>query len=132
MPNNTGLSHTLEVSAATAGLGEVRRFVEDVAQQAGLDAERVFDVKVAVSEACANAIEHAGHDNDRLKISSDSCDGRLTFTVADAGNFRPPSLPRENRQNLGLGLPLMVALMDEVRFAKAPQGGTIVSLSVVL
>jgi len=26
----------------------------------------------------------------------------------------------------------MVALMDEVRFAKAPQGGTIVSLSVIL
>lgn len=83
--NASGLSQSLEVRAVKAVLGEVRHFVEDVAQRAGLDAERIS-----------------------------------------------PSMPRETRQKLGLGLPLMVALMDEVRFAKAPQGGTIVSLSVII
>jgi len=46
--------------------------------------------------------------------------------------FHPPSPPRENANNRGLGLPLMVALMDEVSFARIPGGGTAVSLSVLL
>jgi anti-sigma regulatory factor (Ser/Thr protein kinase) len=57
---------------------------------------------------------------------------RLTFTISDTGSFRPPSPAREVFSNRGLGLPLMVALMDEVRFVRSPEGGTCVSLSVLL
>jgi len=40
--------------------GDVRKFVEEVGAECALDLERVFDLKVAVSEACANVVEHAG------------------------------------------------------------------------
>ncbi len=122
----------IRVKAETSRLADIRRFVEEVAGQVTLDMERTFDLKVAVSEACANAVEHAGSQNVPLEVCARVRARRLTFVVTDTGPFRPPSAPRENPQNRGLGLPLMVALMDEVSFTRAPGGGTTVSLSVLL
>jgi serine/threonine-protein kinase RsbW len=123
---------TIIVRADTAELAEVRRFVEEIACEAALDLEKVFDLKVAVSEACANAVEHSGCQATSLEVCARFHKRRLTFTVTDTGLFRPPS-PRWDRfTNRGLGLPLMVALMDEVKFARMPGGGTTVSLSVLL
>jgi serine/threonine-protein kinase RsbW len=127
-----GFHRVMRVKAETARLAEIRRFVEEVALEAALDTERVFDLKVAVSEACANAVEHAGCEAVPLEVCAQLHARRLTFIVTDAGLFHPPSPPRENSQSRGLGLPLMVALMDEVSFARVPGGGTTVSLSVLL
>jgi serine/threonine-protein kinase RsbW len=122
----------ITVKAETSHLAEIRRFVEEVATEVALDLERVFDLKVAVSEACANALEHAGCESTLLEVCARRQAERLTFIVTDRGLFRPPSPPRGHHRNRGLGLPLMVALMDEVSFTRAPGGGTTVSLSVVL
>lgn len=127
-----GFHRIIRVKAETAQLAEVRRFAEEVALEAGLDSERVFDLKVAVSEACANAMQHAGCEAIPLEIHARLQARRLTFVVADTGLFRPPPPPRKSHHNRGLGLPLMVALMDEVSFSRAPGGGTTVSLSVLL
>jgi serine/threonine-protein kinase RsbW len=127
-----GFYRAIRVMAETARLADIRRFVEDVALEADLDSERVFDLKVAVSEACANALEHAGCEEVPLEVCARLEGGRLTFIVTDTGLFRPPAPPRETFRNRGLGLPLMVALMDEVSFARVPSGGTMVSLSVLL
>jgi serine/threonine-protein kinase RsbW len=130
--DDTGLSRSLTVKAETASLAEVRRFVEDVTVEAEVETEKAFDLKVAVSEACANAIEHTASPEEDLLIAVSVTRDRLTFDVSDTGPFRPPSLPREAGESRGLGLPLMVALMDEVRFSRSPRGGTTVSLSVLL
>lgn len=127
-----GFQRTIRVKAETARLAEIRHFVEEVALEAALDMERVFDLKVAVSEACANAVEHAGCEAVPLEVCARLQARCLTFTVTDTGLFHPPSPTRESFHNRGLGLPLMVALMDEVSFARAPGGGTTVSLSVLL
>jgi serine/threonine-protein kinase RsbW len=126
------IDRAITVGADTAHLGRIRSFVEEVATEVALDFERVFDLKVAVSEACANAVEHAGCDDMSLKVCACLRARRLTFTVTDSGMFRPPSPRWEGVSNRGLGLPLMVALMDEVTFVRAPGGGTTVSLSVLL
>ena len=123
---------SLCVDAATARLAEVRRFVEAVAGEAALDPERAFDCKVAVSEACANAVEHAGCESTPLEISAHLDQLRLTFVITDTGLFRPPSPARNDFGSRGLGLPLMVTLMDEVTFAKTTKGGTQVTLSVLI
>lgn len=122
----------ITVGADTAHLARIRDFVEEVSAEVALDLERVFDLKVAVSEACANALEHAGCEGLSLEVCACLQARRLTFTVTDTGMFHPP-LPRwEGASNRGLGLPLMVALMDEVTFVRTPGGGTSVSLSVSL
>lgn len=120
------------IDAKTSRLAEVRRFVEQVATEAALDVERVFDLKLAVSEACANACEHAGCDSSALEVSAKLGSRRLTFVITDNGLFRPPCVLRDSTANRGLGLPLMLTLMDEVSFARLPSGGTEVTLSIVL
>jgi serine/threonine-protein kinase RsbW len=120
------------VDSAKSRLADVRRFVEEVAAEAALDLERAFDLKVAVSEACANAVEHAGCESTPLEISAVLTAQRLTFVVSDNGLFRPPAPVRDDFGSRGLGLPLMVTLMDEVTFAKTPGGGTRVTLSLLL
>jgi serine/threonine-protein kinase RsbW len=122
----------IRVDAQTSRLADIRRFVEEVAAEVALDVERVFDLKVAVSEACANAVEHAGCESLPLEVLARLHSRRLTFVVTDSGLFHPPSVARDDFGNRGLGLPLMVTLMDEVTFARAPEGGTRVSLSVLL
>ena len=120
------------MKAETAQLARIRSFVEEVASDMAVDVERIFDLKVAVSEACANAVEHAGCEQAHLEIEACVREQRLTFVVTDTGLFHPPNLPRQAHQNRGLGLPLMVALMDEVHFCRLPGGGTAASLSVLL
>ncbi len=117
---------------ATARLAEVRRFVEQVAAEVALNPERSFDLKVAVSEACANAVEHAGCESAPLEVLARLRSHRLTFVVTDNGLFKPPVSRRAGFGSRGLGLPLMVTLMDEVTFSRTPTGGTRVTLSVVL
>jgi len=121
----------LKVRAETARLAEVRDFVARVATEATLGPERVFDLKVAASEAFANAVEHACSPAEDLEVCVSVSFDRLVVEITDDGCFRPPTLPRETGQNRGLGLPLMVSLMDEVSFARAPSGGTTVRLAVL-
>jgi serine/threonine-protein kinase RsbW len=130
--NDCGFARMIRVKAETAQLATIRSFVEEVALNVDLDPERVFDLKVAVSEACANAVEHAGCKEALLEVGAQVHDNRLTIVVADNGLFRPPHLPRPRHQSRGLGLPLMVALMDDVHFTRQPGGGTTVRLSIVL
>jgi len=119
------------VQPQAARLAEIRRFVEEVGGEFGLDAGRVFDLKVAVSEACANAVEHSGSAHAPLELCAWFHPDRLVFEIADSGDFRVPQAERGSRaDSRGLGLPLMVALMDEVRIRKTPGGGTNVTLSL--
>jgi serine/threonine-protein kinase RsbW len=124
-------SRTIRIKPETARLAEVRRFVEEVAADLALDPEKVFDLKVAVSEACANAVKHAGRETTLLQVSAFRHGERLTFTVSDNGTFRTPTPGRAEGETRGLGLPLMVALVDEVTFSRTPSGTT-VSLSVII
>jgi serine/threonine-protein kinase RsbW len=120
----------LKVRAETAQLAGVRDFVARVATEAALGPERVFDLKVATSEAFANAVEHACSPAEDLEVCVSVSSERLVVEISDEGCFRPPTLPRETGQSRGLGLPLMVSLMDEVSFARTPGGGTTVRLAI--
>ena len=129
---NRSFARAIQVRAESAQLAMIRTFVEEVGSDAALNDERLFDLKVAVSEACANAVEHAGCDETLLEVAARVHDQRLTIVVSDSGLFHPPMQPRPAHHSRGLGMPLMVALMDEVIFARLPGGGTTVSLSLLL
>ncbi|MHB8869790.1 MAG: ATP-binding protein [Thermoleophilia bacterium] len=123
----------ISVASEPVRLAEIRRFVEEVGLEAALDPERIFDLKVAVSEACANAMEHSGGQHAPLVVCAFIYADRLVFEISDGGGFRVPGALRgSGRDDRGLGLPLMVALMDEVRIAKTRGGGTNVSLSLYI
>jgi len=109
-----------------AGLPEARRFVGELGSAAGLSDDRIFDLKVAVSEACANAIEHASSGVELLAwLLAD----RVILEVTNDGPFRVGLHKSDDRRRRGLGLPLMVSLADQVHVARLPEGKTCVSLA---
>ena len=110
-------------------LADVRAFVEKWGKEVGLEEEQRYRLKLAASEACANAIEHPEEGGDLTLWAWDRGD-RFTVDVWNAGEFVVRR--GENRSHRGLGLPLMLVSVDEVAFACLPEGGTRVSLSVFL
>lgn len=112
-----------------ASLAAIRAFVAHWAAEIGLSEEKTFRMSVAVSEACANAIEHPSELSD-ITLWAWKREGRFTIDVWHAGEFQVRA--RQDQGHRGMGLPLMVACADEVMFAALPEGGTRVSLSVFI
>lgn len=97
--------------------------------QMGVTPECVEDIRLALSEACTNVIEHAGVTEDyevRLELDSDCCE----ISVIDAGRGVDVSgLPRampDPGSPRGRGIALMTALTDSVDFSAQPGVGTTV------
>lgn len=131
---------TLAVPARAEHLGLVRLVVTSVASGvAGFEGARLDDVRLAVSEACANAIEAYGRQGRPLAVVTVRLraePGVLDVEVSDdAGGFDPSSLvphppvetPERLQHERGLGVPLMRQLADQVSFA-GEDGGTTVRL----
>ena len=108
---------------------DVRAFVEKWGREAGLDEERRYRMKLAASEASANAIEHPQEKTD-ITVWAWHRGDRFTVDVWHAGQFIVRT--GEDRSHRGMGLPLMLASVDEVAFSCLPDGGTRVSLSMFL
>ncbi len=132
MKEGNSFCRQIGVEASPENLREVRRFVEQVSQELQLEGDNGYDLKVAVSEAAANAIEHSGAESFLEVCATQYPDDRLTFEISDEGNFHLSPRKPEQAGGRGLGLPLMVALMDEVRIYRNSRGGTTVSLTLFL
>jgi serine/threonine-protein kinase RsbW len=99
--------------------------------------DRIDDLKIAVSEACTNAIEAYGVDSvERVLVRCHAHDNRLEVDVEDrADGFDPSALPDHPpvtdpdrlKFERGLGIPLIRALVDEVEFSSSG-GGTAVRI----
>ncbi len=107
----------------------IRAFVKKWAEEAGVTLERISQMQLAVTEACANAMDHPKEKGDITLWAWRYLD-HFTVDVSHAGEFR--ARKGQERRHRGMGLPLMVASTDEVSFASLPEGGTRVSLSVFL
>ena len=124
----------LEVPARPEFVGLARLVVSSLASsRRNLQDDRIDDLKLAVSEACTNAIEaHAEGDVDeRVVVRWRETDDRLEVWVEDRGRgFDPGTLPEHppvtdpERLNFerGLGIPLIRTLVDEVEFDPSESG----------
>ncbi|HLH47296.1 MAG TPA: ATP-binding protein [Acidimicrobiales bacterium] len=127
----------LDVPARPEYIAIVRLVVSSLASaRRNLADQRVDDLKLAVSEACTNAIEaHAAADIDEpVVIRVLEADERLEVQVSDSGGgFDPDDLPRHppvtdpERLNFerGLGIPLIRTLIDGVEFINSDKGTTV-------
>ena len=131
----------LEIPARAEFVALARLVVSSVAlARRELADDRIDDLKLAVSEACTNAIEsHAAIDVDeRVTVRCEESDDRLDVLVEDRGaGFDPSTLPEHppvtdpERLNFerGLGIPLIRSLVDEVEF-ETSDAGTAVRLTI--
>jgi anti-sigma regulatory factor (Ser/Thr protein kinase) len=106
-------------------LKEARDFAERAAADFGFDRAACYDVKLAMSEAVTNAIQHGSSSpSDPIKIGIAAEGGALVFEVRDTGRFRPRVMRRGELSESGRGLEFMRVLMDEVDLRQG-DGGTL-------
>ena len=109
---------SLVVTEDRGSLERVRAAVDGVAREHGLSSEATFDLKVATTEALANALRHSP-DELGVDVSLESDTEVIQVEVVDRGRFRISDALDPER---GRGLPLMIALADEIEFASAENG----------
>lgn len=128
----------LEIPARSAYLSLVRLVVDAAVSSLSPDlgGARLDDLKVAVSEACSNAIDahRTAWADGPVRIRCDLGDGRVTveiidrgtgFDLSDVGSLPAATDPRRLRHESGLGIPLMRTLADELVFDQATDGTTV-------
>jgi serine phosphatase RsbU (regulator of sigma subunit)/anti-sigma regulatory factor (Ser/Thr protein kinase) len=118
-----GLRDTLEVEvpAEAEQLATVRHLIRRwVAAKGGTD-DDCAAFAIAVTEACANAVEHAyGPGDATVDLRAELTDGEAVVTVSDRGGWREP-----RRGNRGRGIPVMKEFMDDVVIETGDRGTTV-------
>ncbi|MGH3922189.1 MAG: ATP-binding protein [Pseudonocardiaceae bacterium] len=116
----------LQLPAHVQYVGLARLVVTAVARQAGMAAERIEDLKIAVSEATTNAIKsHQRHHREQSPVVlqfGPTGNGSFQVTIADAGpGFDPLPTDRERDWTLegGLGVMIIRELADDVTFIRS-------------
>jgi anti-sigma regulatory factor (Ser/Thr protein kinase) len=110
---------TLRLPAEPLVLSSLRRTLRQWLEAQGAEEMEVYDVLVAVTEAAANAVEHAygpvdaGFDVEAFA----SQEGEVCMVVRDQGRWRPP-----RGHNRGRGTLLMQELMDHFEVQTSDQG----------
>ena len=117
----------LSIDADLRWLRQARDWAERAAREFGFEADHCYQVKLAMSEAVANAIQHgSASPEDPIHISArasrDSRDS-LVFEVRDTGVYQAPEEPPEMSER-GRGLALVGLVMDEVELAPG-EGGSV-------
>jgi anti-sigma regulatory factor (Ser/Thr protein kinase) len=113
-----------ELQADLQRLKEARDFAERAAVDFGFDNTACYDVKLAMSEAVTNAIQHGSSSpDDPIRIVVAAEGGALVFEVLDTGRFVPRVMRRGGRlSESGRGLEFMRVLMDEVDLRPGDSG----------
>ncbi|GGU27132.1 ATP-binding protein [Streptomyces lavendofoliae] len=134
---------SLHLRREAASVPLARRLLLGTMETAGVDPEISYDLSLALTEACANAVEHGG----RTETGDVSAEYRVTayldgekcrIEVADSGpgfpagpapTVRRPVLEAEN----GRGLRLIEELADHVHFGnRSGRGGAVVSFDKIV
>jgi anti-sigma regulatory factor (Ser/Thr protein kinase) len=103
------------IRADLAQLKEARDFAERAANEFGLSSDACYQVKLAVSEAVTNAIQHGSKSADApVRISIWEEPEALVVEVVDTGRFVPRVTRRGDMPESGRGLEFMRLMMDQV------------------
>ncbi|MFD8978392.1 ATP-binding protein [Streptomyces sp. NPDC059564] len=137
---------SLHLRREAASVPLARRLLLGTMETAGVDPDISFDLSVALTEACANAVEHGGlgegsatsgvPDGTEAYHVTAYLDGdRCRIEVTDSGPGFPPATVSRRRPSLaehGRGLDLIAELADHVRFRNRPGRGAVVSFDKML
>ena len=92
--------------------------------------QTLADVKLAVTEACTNVVDHAYPDGEGpMEVAAAIRDGRLAIAVRDEGRGM---LPRADSPGLGLGLPLIATLAETLELGRSDDDRTEVRMTFPL
>lgn len=117
----------LRVPCKAEWVALARLSVAAVASRLHFSIDEIEDIKLAVAEACTNAIQHA-HGSSYIEIRCEALPDRLRISVRDHGRgTRPESIHSRDLDDErvgGLGVFLIRSLMDDVQYDVHPENGT--------
>lgn len=129
---------TRTFSGRYENLARISDFIEQVAKQAKMKESDIYNVKLAVDEACSNIIEHAygGESKGDIQLTCEVTSDALIIIIKDHGiPFDPESVtrpktnvPLEDLEPRGSGLFLINHIMDEVKFDFAQSSGNMLTM----
>ncbi|WP_128377455.1 ATP-binding protein [Streptomyces cavernae] len=134
---------SLHLRREAASVPLARRLLLGTMETAGVDPDISYDLSLALSEACANAVEHGGRSapeaSGAYRVTAYLDGEKCRIEVADSGPgfpsgparapVRPPAVDAEH----GRGLRLIQELADHVHIGNKPgKGGAVVSFDKIL
>ncbi|MFE9771098.1 ATP-binding protein [Streptomyces sp. NPDC005931] len=138
---------SLHLRREAASVPLARRLLLGTMETAGVDPDISYDLSVALSEACANAVEHGGDgarggSSEAYRVTAYLDGEKCRIEVADAGPGFPagtggrshrPVRPAAADAEHGRGLCLIQELADHVHIGNKPgRGGAVVSFDKIL
>ena len=113
----------LSLPARAENVAVIRHVLSGVAEALAIDGDVLADVKLAVSEACANVVVHAyeGDDEGLLTLELSCSPAELEVVISDQGRGMTP---RTDSPGLGVGLPLIASLTASLELVHRAEGGT--------
>lgn len=126
----------MTLPAQSEWVSVVRLATAGIAHRLGFVYDDIEDIKLAIAEACNNAILHADSQTSTrlLRVQWLPCARHLEIAVIDAGSLEPHQLPlhpsgeTDALPESGMGLLLIQALMDEVEQSTTPEGNTVLRM----
>jgi anti-sigma regulatory factor (Ser/Thr protein kinase) len=112
-----------------ADASRLRRTLQKIAEDIGMDADRTFDLCTGTTEAATNAIKHGNGGKARVWVDSKA----VVVEVADRGTgIAPAQIARATLQqgystkvSLGMGFHLMMQASDVMALSTSPHGTSI-------
>ncbi|MEU6271142.1 ATP-binding protein [Streptomyces populi] len=135
---------SLHLRREAASVPLARRLLLGTMESAGVDPDISYDLSIALTEACANAVEHGGdgvHDPscEAYRVTAYLDGDQFRIEVTDfgpgfpAGSVRAPLRPADEDAEHGRGLCLIRELADHVHIGNRPgRGGAVVSFDKIL
>jgi len=132
---------SLHLRREAASVPLARRLLLGTMETAGVDPDISYDLSVALSEACANAVEHGGDttyggSSGAYRVTAYLDGEKCRIEVADSGPGFARSQavrPAPSEAEHGRGLCLIQELADHVHIGNKPgRGGAVVSFDKIL
>ena len=124
----------MEISANPEYVSIIRLTTSGIANKVGFCLDDIEDLKVAISEACTNAIKHSLEDI--FTIIYTMIEKGLTIEIIDNGkgyNTKEVSEPDlDNLKESGMGLFIIESLMDKVNVESTEGKGTSIKMTKYL
>lgn len=117
-----GRSFSVRLRGTPSSVAEARGCIVGFARECGFKEEQLFDIGLAVGEACANAVMHSTTADSSFLVRAYDRSDKLVVTVTDPGNDALPSLLRDPDRVGGLGLFLIRRLMDRMSLEMSSSG----------
>jgi serine/threonine-protein kinase RsbW len=136
----------LSLPRDVASVPVTRQVLDSCLERLGVMPETRADIALALSEACANVIRHAG-PGEEYEVIATTRDGRCVIEVVDNGRYGAKVLagnkkaviseheqdgPESGTSEHGRGLKIIDAVTDELSLTGSGQAGTTVRFEKVL